>query len=64
MRIANFLPTIAAIAGLMAAHDSMTDAGAGRAQEFKMAGAADYFAGGVDSAGEVRVASGPRECAA
>ena len=38
MRITNFLLTMGAIAGLAAAQDSMTDAGAGWAPEFKMAG--------------------------
>src|SRR5215475_9376884 len=38
MRITNFLLTMSAIAGLAAAQDSMTDAGAGWAPEFKMAG--------------------------
>ncbi len=38
MRITNLLLTIGAIAGLAAAQDSMTDAGAGWAPEFKMAG--------------------------
>src|SRR6516164_8327902 len=38
MRITNFLLMMSAIAGLAAAQDSMTDAGAGWAPEFKMAG--------------------------
>ena len=38
MRITNFLLTMSAISGLAAAQDSMTDAGAGWAPEFKMAG--------------------------
>lgn len=38
MRITNFLLAVSAIAGLAAAQDSMTDAGAGWAPEFKMAG--------------------------
>ena len=38
MRVTNFLLTMGAIAGLAAAQDSMTDAGAGWAPEFKMAG--------------------------
>ena len=38
MRMTNFLLTIGAIAGLAAAQDSITDAGAGWAPEFKMAG--------------------------
>ena len=38
MRIKRFLLTIAAIAGLAAAQDSVADAGAGWAPEFKMAG--------------------------
>lgn len=38
MRISNFLLTMGAMAMLAAAQDSMTDAGAGWAPEFKMAG--------------------------
>jgi len=38
MRITNFLMAISALAGLAAAQDSMMDAGAGWAPEFKMAG--------------------------
>ena len=38
MRITNFFLTMGMIAALAAAQDSMTDAGAGWAQEFKMAG--------------------------
>src|SRR5215471_21243928 len=38
MRITNFLLTMSAITGLAAAQDSMADAGAGWAPEFKMAG--------------------------
>ena len=38
MRITNFLLMMGAVAGLAAGQDSMTDAGAGWAPEFKMAG--------------------------